>query len=138
MSADLTTFLRERVAEDEQIARDAATAFGDTWTVVDDAIRGSLEFTDVVAEPGSPAEYIAHYDAARALREVKAKRALMAMHRPIRAKDILGSGWTDDSLACEQETGPDDIAPTPFPCQTLQALAAVYADHSDYRDEWRS
>jgi hypothetical protein len=98
----IVAFLRERIAEDEAVAR--------------------------AAEPATTR---------RALREVAAKRALMDMHRPIRAKDIPGSGWTSDSLACEQETGPDDIAPTPFPCPTLRALATVYADHPDYRPEWR-
>jgi hypothetical protein len=24
-----------------------------------------------------------------------------------------------------------------YPCRTLRALAAVYADHPDYRDEWK-
>jgi hypothetical protein len=39
-------------------------------------------------------------------------------------------------VACEM-CGSVDDSPVEWPCETLLALASVYADHPDYRDEWR-
>jgi hypothetical protein len=56
----------------------------------------------------------------RMLAECVAKRAIVALH--------------DSEHHCTTFSAPEDNDP----CETLTALAAVYADHPDYRDEWRS
>lgn len=30
-----------------------------------------------------------------------------------------------------------DCTPTRYPCPTLRLVAAIYADHPDYREEWK-
>lgn len=59
----------------------------------------------------------------RILREAEAKQAIASFHQ-LRS-DMLCSTCV--------ETGPDAQA---FPCDTLKAVAAVYRDHPDYRQEW--
>lgn len=57
---------------------------------------------------------------ARVLAECEAKRQIVAAH-------------ADDHKFCGDEV----ILEPGAPCDTLLTLAAVYADHPDYRDEWR-
>ncbi|MFJ9558295.1 DUF6221 family protein [Nocardiopsis sp. NPDC101807] len=67
--------------------------------------RGSRGLTD----------HIARHDPARVLREVAAKRAVLALH---------------------QDAGMGDCAHSSDPCPTLRALAAPYVDHPDYDPAW--
>jgi len=60
------------------------------------------------------------FSPARALREVAAKRAILARHEP-------GVTYPD-------ECGLDS---EPFPCADLMNLAAVYSGHPDYQSEWK-
>lgn len=64
--------------------------------------------------------------ARRVLVECEAKRLIAALHQ------------TSGDIADHCITGVADYLPTPapYPCPTLRALASVYADHSDYRQEW--
>jgi hypothetical protein len=68
------------------------------------------------------------------LATVAAHRRILWMH----ATPWLGM---DECGICVDEYGgtiQDDGPPhEPYPCPTLRALASVYADHPDYRDEWR-
>lgn len=71
---------------------------------------------------------------ARMLREVAAKRAILAAHpvRPIingtcrTCSDSAGLSWS----SLEPEF-------VDWPCPTLRALAAFWSDHPDYRQEWK-
>lgn len=62
--------------------------------------------------------------------ECAAKRAIIGLHG--RNADIYGEAMGDTCTMCT-ETGPDAQG---WPCDTLRALAAVYAGHPDYQQEW--
>jgi hypothetical protein len=120
---DLITFLRARLDEDEQAA--AAAAGQQTyydWEVREaepheqPEVRATGTSYQVVSGvDDSTAEHIARHDPARVLREVEAKRRLIQwcvwMVGDFRGSDV----WKD----------------------VLPLLALPYADHPDYRDEWR-
>lgn len=65
---------------------------------------------------------------ARMLREVEAKRAIMAEHKP-----GARFAWNEDEQAC-QRCG--DLVTVQWPCRTIRAFAAVYSDHPDYDPAW--
>ena len=68
----------------------------------------------------SPAmDHIARHDPARILREVAAKRALMASH-DIGHDPCEAHGAMYESV----------------PCDVILHLAAVYSSHPDYQQEW--
>jgi hypothetical protein len=64
---------------------------------------------------------------ARVLAECAAKRAIIALH-PVRIYTDEEPGFSMELSTCLCQGRP---------CSTLQAIAAVYADHPDYyRQEW--
>jgi Family of unknown function (DUF6221) len=67
-------------------------------------------------------------DPARVLREVEAKRKILAEHR----LDDMVPGVC---YRCRYGV-PAHWESTPYPCPTLRALAAVYAGHPDYDPAW--
>ena len=115
----LTDFLLARIAEDEEVARSVETEDARTQYVIG-------------YEHDSPdTSFWADYDGARpsvsvgagrVLAECAAKRRIVQRYR-----------WTEDHL----DDGPTDLAGWSDDRATLLNLAAVYADHSDYREEWR-
>lgn len=56
-------------------------------------------------------------------REVDAKRAILMRHEPATTFDITVCDYCEGSLD--------------YPCPDVRTLATIYADHPDYRDEWR-
>ncbi|WP_326779743.1 DUF6221 family protein [Streptomyces longwoodensis] len=157
MSA-LVDFLRARLAEDEQVARDAAskaaatlasaaakegvweppyTDVGLTWASDYDRVfvtcgRPGQPGLAMLADCGSGAfrltPHIARHDPARVLAEVRAKRMAVDAHSAcgtgIGRCDDAGNGWEDDD---GQAGG----------CADLAVLALPFADHPDYREEWK-
>ena len=114
---DVTDFLLLRLAE-EQAALDevgAATATRSTDARADPADAG------VGSTAGAN-----RLDRRQA--ELRALRAVVQLHQG--AADIWGF---HGCLTC------GNVADTTagFPCPTVRALAAIYADHPDYREEWR-
>lgn len=110
--SDLIDFLSARIAEDEPVAR-----FVQTMTASSSTRTSNYE----VAEGSAAA---AHFDlnyseggytitAARALAECEAKRRII------------------------EHVEPDPLALSPGDEYVLRLLAQVYADHPDYREEWR-
>jgi hypothetical protein len=97
---DLTTFLRERIAEDKAVA---AECTGPDWQ------------TD--PGDGDNAKHIARHDPARILREADAKLAVLD------ELDLAAHGqprpYVDALLFVAKQTG------------------TVYANHPDYRENWR-
>ena len=77
------------------------------------------------------------YGPARVLAECAAKRAIIAEHAPV---DYSGLGMASPNACslCGADRGMHDWewVEDSFPCPTLRALAAVYADHEDYRKGW--
>jgi Family of unknown function (DUF6221) len=83
--------------------------------------------------------HIARHDPARVLREVDAKRKILAEHG-----DTVGSVWIPghghDNKFCmrcvDSDRDGDYYAEEPGPCLTLRTLAAVWSGHPDYDPDW--
>ncbi|MGH3381869.1 MAG: DUF6221 family protein [Actinoallomurus sp.] len=133
--SDLVEFLRARLDEDEQAAKCVRQPYR---LYVDDSGRISepKRIDDLHGERDGEYEQWADgedrmpnhivswwliYDPARALREVEAKRRLLKQFRlrgnSVRATVQPATGGVWDDL--------------------LRMLALPYADHPDYREEWR-
>jgi hypothetical protein len=132
---DLVAFLRARLDEDEATAR-AAFGFDPEWQIEAAKNPAHRSYRSVVRSAQSevitddiddgPAVHIARHDPARALREVEAKRRILEIHY-----DYRGVCPTCFSLRNPP------IQREPYPCDTARMLALPYADHPDYRAEWR-
>ncbi len=131
MSADdLVTFLLERLNEDERDARETHREGCDSLPVS----RSCCGDDDCYCE-----DYTGPCDCGvptRVLREVAAKRAIVDLHREARAalddahsRLSTKAGWPDWGDAVEREEESLEIAVT--------TVAAIYADHPDYRQEWK-
>ena len=110
---DLVQFLRDRYDEDERVVRDANTS--------PEMVTGIPR--SYVDAPMS--RHISRFaDPARVLRETKAKRALLDRFLPdaASADEQINEEWHADSTLA------DDL---------LCTMAMSYADHPDYREEWR-
>jgi hypothetical protein len=154
----LTDFLLARIAEDEAVAQNA---WPDRWEqdgdrnsvqTAETGLRGGYEglhmgVANMAMTVGSyraearNAAHIARHDPARVLAECEAKRRIVELHR-------IGDPdeWDPDLWACRLCQWDEDCDSPKhdyqhgagrFPCDTLRHLAAVYADHPDYRDDWR-
>jgi len=78
------------------------------------------------------------YTPARVLADVEAKRQIIAEHSP---QDYESE---EDNFAevtfcvtCSYTGGAGGTVGGKYPCTTLRLLALPYADHADYREEWR-
>jgi len=90
--------------------------------------------------------YLAHsvWRYERALREIEAKREILRLHgrmsvqpgHPMFNDAHLTSAPMPLCRSCEPETM--WRRERSWPCRTLRALAAVYSDHPDYRQEWKA
>lgn len=107
----ITEFLIARIAEDEAAANEQ---------------DGAEYHTDGAWPDGM---------AARVLAECAAKRAIIEAHPDGNAayKDAAGAYLPMFRGYCATCS---DHEVEPWPCPTLRAIAAVYADHPDYRQEW--
>jgi hypothetical protein len=110
----LTEFLLARIAEDEAVAEAVPEPLiaRDTFDVRFSTFESDHSRADE--------EFVRRFDPARVLAECVAKRRIVLLH------GIPGDGTFDD---------PCDYFPG---CDTLRILAAVYANHPDYREEWRA
>ena len=154
MYDDIAAFLRARLDEDEAAAN-AATWHerAAVWRVVD---RGELNpltkkprtlhdvryvlvdsLDDCVTEIDAQASdddgiagHIARHDPARVLREVAAKRAILAEHLHVKTSGSPGFGCR----ICHQDR--DYGIYGEGWCGTIRPVAAVFSDHPDYRPEW--
>ncbi len=119
---DLIVFLTARLDETE--AR--ALAAREDW---DDESQ-QYEWNDLSEAVYAHARCL---DPALVLREVEAKRKILAAHGP----DLInrfGSARSPLCLVCltDREGYEEQWEADPWPCLTLRALAAVYSDHPDY------
>ncbi|NYJ08327.1 DUF6221 family protein [Petropleomorpha daqingensis] len=118
---DLDQFVLARIAEDKRIAADAAADSGrEQWEPEDD---------------GAPlaAEHVARHDPARVLAECAAKRRLVLACRDSRP-DLHFLGARPNGMADFPLTPTDQHQ---LAALTLALLALPYAEHHDYRPEWR-
>lgn len=115
----IAEFLEARIAEDEARAFDA-----DAWAAESGPARWIGGSGDgLVFRLGLGGAHIASWSPARTLAECAAKRAIIELAEGVETMDYqIRNEWGGDL----EGTG-DDI---------LKALAAIYADHPDYRQEW--
>jgi hypothetical protein len=118
----ITEFLEARIAEEEAVAREIADCESH------DLSGQGYEGTIMEAARSRRRGYIT-VDPARVLAECAAKREIIELHHQ------SGLRWVGFPRADRQEAYcvEDQHA---SPCGTLLALAAVYASHPDYRQEW--
>ncbi|MFC8376416.1 DUF6221 family protein [Streptomyces albidoflavus] len=139
MTADLIAFLQARLDEDEAAAR-AATAgpwvesgVGDHGWGVSFSAPGSGVEADDGSQGRADAAHIARHDPARALAEVEAKRRVVGecayWNERMEAEAVNPPKFPQPGL----DLGLLLDAMNPI----LRHLAAPYADHPDYREEWR-
>ncbi|MGW7195537.1 DUF6221 family protein [Streptomyces chryseus] len=154
MSDDLVDFLRARLDEDEQTARQAtegpwlAEFSGETGNCVIPADAQSTRewvATTQLYAAAFDAGHIARHDPARVLAEVDAKRRIVAVHCIV----YRSIGWLEEG---EEESSEIPVCALCVPrhahyqrredvpegpCLTLGLLALPYADHASYREDWR-
>jgi len=66
------------------------------------------------------------------------RRLIVNAHRNTGPVIVPQPGGHPDLVAATCETCRDRSGhPTPWPCYTLRVLASEWADHPDYRNEWR-
>lgn len=123
----LTEFLTARLDEDYETAFGGAPSpwrEGD-WDGEHGGAREVLDRSGSVtahAYYGGTYGHVMRFDPARVLAEVEAKRQIVALHEPV---DDEPDGFC---LHCDCDS---------WPCGTIAALALPYADHPDYREEWK-
>ncbi len=114
MTGDLVTFLRARLDEDEQIAN-AAPRYDWTIYLAGDPQSGEETEQRVL-------DHVIRHDPGRVLREVEAKRRIVAHLASVSLSPwpiSLPDGYLEDAA------------------RLLKLLALPYADHPDYLPEWR-
>lgn len=138
----LTEFILSRIAEDEAAAEECAKLFPSPWEIADRGWRvriysANVPLSEDVGEPGDErtpcvieveptyahdgwlsdnVEHIARHDPARVLAECAALREVVRITRG------LGGYYNPD--AAREAPG------------ILRALAGIWSDHPDYREEW--
>jgi len=105
----LTDFLSQRIAEDEVMARDAATDPRHSWIFVDFGGRANYEHGH-------------RFDPTRVLAECEVKRGLLALH-PTRTSP-------DGTAHCACQEDPRKVRGVE-PCETKALLLGLYSDHPD-------
>ena len=123
---DLDGFLLARIAHDKRVAEDAASATGREHWSGEDALASGVS-------PGVAAEFVTRFDPAHVLAECAAKRDVVLACRGVGPDmRILGArarGMADFPVSPD---GAHQLA-----ALTLAFLALPYADHHDYRQDWR-
>ncbi|MFF7329615.1 DUF6221 family protein [Streptomyces sp. NPDC008150] len=138
---DLVAWLSAQIDEDERIAR-AATPGPWVWSREFVTPPGYHHRTVGPLEPGDSAHIAAH-DPARVLREIAAKRAVLARYvksvDSVRELDALRDHLKAkgmDLFMTDTELG-SVIQQRDALLGVLRLLALPYADRPGYRDEWR-
>src|SRR5690242_13034934 len=132
----LTEFLLARIAEDEAAAREVTDFFYSEgrWKwghalPVKVALLDDRESVVLATRDDGPTwmacDHIARHDPARVLAECEAKRRIVQRHA---LREFFRPGGADALCTHCRDS---------HPCADLRDLASVYADHPDYREEWR-
>lgn len=85
------------------------------------------------------AEHIARHGPSRVLAECEAKRRIVELHQLMDYdQPYRGTPCCERCTAGGEYPADDgDTDEQNWPCPTLRALALPYADHPDYREEWK-
>ena len=108
---NIIEFLDARLAEDEQLARESHSIL----LLIGNDTRVLVEGSD----ERNTYRFIERFNPARVLREVAAKRALIAQF------------VNQSCMSCSSTVGGDDIGDC-----VARLLAAAYSDHPDFNPEW--
>jgi hypothetical protein len=130
---DLIAFVSARLDEDEAAAGYATQP---PWTNSAPGPFVGAEGRGIIAQTreGGDAEHIARHDPARVLREVAAKRAILAAHPHVKVEYPSGSA----NFGCEPCEHDSEYGMYGDGwCKTARALASVWSDHAGYRQEWK-
>jgi len=116
----ITEFLEARIAEDEKLAEAASVSMHgqrhtESWDYASYVLSSERDATE------AQDKFITEWWPARVLAECAAKRAIIAVW-----PDLFGA-WTAEQA--EAATAVKD--------HMRRALAAAYADHTDFRQEWK-
>ena len=150
---DITEFLTACVAEDEVVAKAVGVGMRDTWHTIEwydgQFKNGRPVSVDIHGLAGTPitscgallrqdGEHIARHDPARVLREVAAKRRVLARHRSPAEGEWRPGDFDRYCVGCQVDidTGvpyTDDINDCPELCD----MASVYADRPGCKEEWK-
>ena len=140
----LTEFLLARIAEDEALAQVATPGQWDRdsgWSITAPPPEDwSGPYVVVETKQRNDAEFIASHNPARVLAECEAKRNIVAhlvdAERGVaRAARLLAREGNDSRDAQEAEFAAD--AKLDAVTCIAKHVAAVYADHPDFDEEWR-
>jgi len=145
----LTEFLLDRIAGDEEVARaldaELAKDFGSTEAQLYSPL--SLVGTGYMDYPAIS------IDSTRVLAECEAKRRIVELHKSwpvlVETEPVFEQAAGDDinsmtmrmSKQIQWQTEQEyrtKFGAEPPTAPILRALASVYADHPDFREEWRS
>lgn len=128
----ITEFLEARIAEDEATARAAEESpigAGPKWVGCFRQIEGTGHAPVADTHSSWYADHIVRHDPARVLAECAAKRAIIEQHLMwVYTDEEPGFSMILWDCMCNRQMSK--------PCPTIAALAAVYADHPDYQQEW--
>ncbi|MEU4256293.1 DUF6221 family protein [Streptomyces fradiae] len=126
--SDLIEFLRARYDEDERVARHAVD--GPWEDPLGGPIRGGYEMRFVIAQQVQRwnSTHIVRHDPQRVLAEVDAKRRIL---------DEFVTSLTGKDKEFDETFGLTDWEFESTADPLLRLLALPYADHPDYRDDWR-
>lgn len=144
---EISEFLKTRLDEDEADAVSAMDGRSGVWTyadtaagnhqAIDDLGYSVAEHYDIESQRWFTGSHIARHDPARVLREVDAKRKILAAHRiGVEKHRAAFDAVTGEPLpevfdvTCETcGWAADDPASG---CLTLRLLATAWSDHPDY------
>ena len=143
----ISGFLLARIAEDEADARHASI-YADAWTEAHDTWQHvQADGHNVISGAESVLPHVSRWDPARVLAECAAKRAIVEFHESwpvlVREPEEIAEHTTPLVVRMSQRiswlTQQEYVrrfGAEPPTAPMLAALAAVYADHPDYRQEW--
>ncbi|NAS22479.1 hypothetical protein GT755_12380 [Herbidospora sp. NEAU-GS84] len=130
-------FLRARLDEDEREAQ-AGAQLHDGEPADPSYADGIADLEAAGWEPQAAQRfnrYVAHFDPARALRDIASKRKILEEHGPERVRE----GWNAERDICQTCRYDEGLDTFPYGhCPTVVALAEPYAEHPDYPkdSEW--
>jgi hypothetical protein len=147
---DITAFISARLDEDEVLAELQPPwpwSVGDdpTEVIAEDGVEVATAFALSGNQQRNVAAYIARHDPACVLVEVKAKRAIVAMHEQAETwtwgqrppGSLVGEPRRELAPWCSECQVEDGVVEGSWPCDTLKHLASIDADHPDYDPTWR-
>jgi hypothetical protein len=135
VSDDLISWLNAQIDEDERRAKWAATVIEgkwDSWEVVAQQLFACCDTVPRIDRVGQHLHYAA--DPARTLREVEAKRRIVAIHHPYEHGVLYDSACHGCGFSGDLE---DPITENVDDCPMLRAIASVYSDRPGFKEEWR-